>query len=104
TALAINEAEHLGYIRREDLLIELVQNDHGTAHHLQVMLSSIPMGIFVVDHELKCTNSNETGLKMIKSTYDQVMGANLGNIFNKEHMEKVYLTSDAILNQIHITK
>src|SRR5699024_3428405 len=60
-------------------------------------------GIFVVDHELKCTNCNETGLKMIKSTYDQVMGANLGDIFNKEHMEKVYLTSEAILNQIHIT-
>src|SRR5699024_3910722 len=74
-----------------------------TTNHLKVMLSSIPMGIFVVDHELKCTNCNETGLKMIKSTYDQVMGANLGDIFNKEHMEKVYLTSEAILNQIHIT-
>ena len=102
-ALVKNEEEYLGYIRREDLLIELFQKDNETTNHLKVMLSSIPMGIFVVDHELKCTNCNETGLKMIKSTYDQVMGANLGNIFNKEHMEKVYLTSEAILNQIHIT-
>lgn len=102
-ALVKNEEEYLGYIRREDLLIELFQKDNETTNHLKVMLSSIPMGIFVVDHELKCTNCNETGLKMIKSTYDQVMGANLGDIFNKEHMEKVYLTSEAILNQIHIT-
>src|SRR5699024_10664400 len=66
-ALGKNNEAYLRYIRREDLLIERFEKDNGASDHLKVMLSSIRMVIFGVDHELKCTNCNETGLKVIKS-------------------------------------
>ncbi|MFD2924958.1 sigma 54-interacting transcriptional regulator [Halobacillus naozhouensis] len=102
-ALIKNEQnEYSGYIRREDALVELFRQDHNI-NLLKVMLSSIPMGIFVVDGETKIVNSNESGLKMIKSSKEQVININAGKIFNQAHINQALSTGETLLNQLHIT-
>lgn len=93
----------VGYICREDLFIELF---HQKSHHtnfLRGMLSSIPMGVFVINRNYKIIHCNQTGLQMIKSTFDNVIDSDAGTIFNQDQMDKVFLTKEAILNQVHIT-
>ncbi len=102
-ALVKNGEEFTGYIRREDLLIELLREESKNINLLKIMLASIPMGIFIVNTEKKIVNCNEAGLRMIKSTYDQVMHADAGTIFDPEKIDQVFATSKALLNQIHIT-
>ena len=102
-ALVKNDEEYMGYIRREDLLIELLREEGNNINLLKIMLASIPMGIFIVNTEKKIVNCNEAGLRMIKSTYDQVMNQDAGTIFDPEKIDQVFATSKALLNQIHIT-
>ncbi|HLR70554.1 MAG TPA: sigma 54-interacting transcriptional regulator [Pseudogracilibacillus sp.] len=92
-----------GYIRREDLLIELLKEEDNHTNLLKIMLASIPMGIFIVNTDRKIVNCNEAGLRMIKSAYDQVMNADAREVFDPEKIEQVFETSKALLNQIHIT-
>src|SRR5699024_5484182 len=92
-----------GYIRREDLLIELLKEEDNHTNLLKIMLASIPMGIFIVNTDSKIVNCNEAGLRMIKSAYDQVMNADAREVFDSEKIEQVFETSKALLNQIHIT-
>ncbi|MEN1968747.1 sigma 54-interacting transcriptional regulator [Lentibacillus sp. N15] len=94
--------ELVGYLRREDMLVEMFRDNHNI-NILKVLLASIPMGIFVVDHQQKVVNCNDSGLQMIRSTVDKVMGANAGSIFNGEHLQQVFSSGKTILNQIHIT-
>src|SRR5690625_986593 len=44
-ALVKNDEEYMGYIRREDLLIELLREEGNNINLLKIMLASIPMGI-----------------------------------------------------------
>ncbi|WP_158737938.1 sigma 54-interacting transcriptional regulator [Alteribacillus sp. YIM 98480] len=103
-ALAKDEhGEYLGYMRREDLLVELFRQENQNSNLLKTMLSSIPMGIFVVDKEKKFVNCNEAGLKMINSSYEKIMGADAEVIFNNDHLEKVFISGETVLNQIQFT-
>lgn len=102
-ALVKSDDKWIGYIRREDLLIELLREEDTNTNLLKVMLASIPMGIFIVNTERKLVNCNEAGLRMVKSSYEKVMNADVGEIFNRHKIEQVFATSKALLNQIHIT-
>ncbi|PDY48340.1 sigma 54-interacting transcriptional regulator [Bacillus pseudomycoides] len=103
-AIVKNEREELtGYIRREDVFAELFKQENKSVDLLKIILTSIPMGIFVVDREKKIVNCNESGLKMIKSTPEKVMNAPAEQIFNGEHINNVFATGKTILNQLQIT-
>ncbi|MGE1167054.1 PAS domain-containing protein, partial [Peribacillus simplex] len=63
-AIVKNEMDELiGYIRREDVFAELFKQENQSVDILKIILTSIPMGIFVVDREKKIVNCNESGLK-----------------------------------------
>ncbi len=68
---------------------------------LKLLLGSIPMGVFVVDHDQKIINCNETGLNMIQSASSEVMGSDAGHIFNQEKLNNVFSTGAILLNEIH---
>src|SRR5699024_8692427 len=92
-----------GYVRREDMLAGMFREETKNINILRVLLASIPMGLFVVDHEYKIVNCNESGLKMIRSEADEVMGKDARIIFHKEQVNEVFATGKTILNQIRIT-
>jgi transcriptional regulator with PAS, ATPase and Fis domain len=103
-AIVKNEVDELtGYIRREDVFAELFKQENQSVDILKIILTSIPMGIFVVDREKKIVNCNESGLKMIKSTPEKVMNVPAELIFNEEHINNVFITGKTILNQLQIT-
>ncbi|WP_367949339.1 sigma 54-interacting transcriptional regulator [Bacillus sp. FJAT-29790] len=104
-ALIINDhGEPTGYIRREDVLASLFKQENRSSFDLlKIILTSIPMGIFVVDREKNMINFNESGLRMIKMTSDQVMNKPAESIFNGESINNVFLSGETILNQIQIT-
>ncbi|MCI0764875.1 sigma 54-interacting transcriptional regulator [Bacillus sp. TL12] len=103
-AIVKNETGELtGYIRREDVFAELFKQENKSVDILKIILTSIPMGIFVVDREKKIVNCNESGLKMIKSTPEKVMNVPAEQIFNGEHINTVFTTGKTILNQLQIT-
>ncbi|MBK5346915.1 sigma 54-interacting transcriptional regulator [Bacillus sp. TH44] len=103
-AIVKNEVDELtGYIRREDVFAELFKQENQSVDILKIILTSIPMGIFVVDREKKIVNCNESGLKMIKSTPEKVMNVPAELIFNEEHINNVFTTGKTILNQLQIT-
>ncbi|PEB82935.1 Fis family transcriptional regulator [Bacillus cereus] len=103
-AIVKNEMDELtGYIRREDVFAELFKQENQSVDILKIILTSIPMGIFVVDREKKIVNCNESGLKMIKSTLEKVMNVPAELIFNGEHINNVFTKGKTILNQLQIT-
>ncbi|MFB5250795.1 sigma 54-interacting transcriptional regulator [Bacillus mycoides] len=103
-AIVKNEIDELtGYIRREDVFAELFKQENQSVDILKIILTSIPMGIFVVDREKKIVNCNESGLKMIKSTPEKVMNVPAELIFNEKHINNVFTTGKTILNQLQIT-
>lgn len=64
-ALVKSDEKWIGYIRREDLLIELLREEDTNTNLLKVMLASIPMGIFIVNTERNINDS----LNMYKSDW-----------------------------------
>ncbi|PFN10119.1 MULTISPECIES: sigma 54-interacting transcriptional regulator [Bacillus cereus group] len=103
-AIVKNEVGELtGYIKREDVFAELFKQENKSVDILKIILTSIPMGIFVVDREKNIVNCNESGLKMIKSTLEKVMNVPAEQIFNGEHISNVFATGKAILNQLQLT-
>jgi len=103
-AIVKNEVDELtGYIRREDVFAELFKQENQSVDILKIILTSIPMGIFVVNREKKIVNCNESGLKMIKSTPEKVMNVPAELIFNGEHINNVFTKGKTILNQLQIT-
>ncbi|WP_309476922.1 sigma 54-interacting transcriptional regulator [Bacillus sp. ISL-34] len=93
-----------GYVKREDVLAELFKQDSKqNLDLLNVILTSIPMGIFVADKEKNIVNFNESGLKMIKKPSEQVLNEPAANIFNKQHIHSVFASGSSILNQLEIT-
>ena len=103
-AIVKNEVDELtGYIRREDVFAELFKQENHSVDILKIILTSIPMGIFVVNREKKIVNCNESGLKMIKSTPEKVMNVPAELIFNGEHINNVFTKGKTILNQLQIT-
>ncbi|WP_433771451.1 sigma 54-interacting transcriptional regulator [Bacillus wiedmannii] len=103
-AIVKNEMDELtGYIRREDVFAELFKQENQSVDILKIILTSIPMGIFVVDREKKIVNCNESGLKMIKSTPEKVMNVPAEQIFNEDHINNAFATGKTILNQLQLT-
>ncbi|MED3561105.1 sigma 54-interacting transcriptional regulator [Bacillus xiapuensis] len=92
-----------GYILREDILAELFKQGNKSVDLLKIMLTSIPMGMFVLDKEKRIINCNEAGLKMIKSTSDKVLNLPAENIFSGEHIQNVFETGKTLLNHLEIT-
>ncbi|WP_066067608.1 sigma 54-interacting transcriptional regulator [Neobacillus soli] len=92
-----------GYIRREDVLAELFKQENKSVDLLKIILTSIPMGIFVLDKEKRIINCNEAGLKMIKSTAEKVLNAPAENIFSATHINKVFATRKTLLNHLVLT-
>ncbi|PTX53702.1 transcriptional regulator with PAS, ATPase and Fis domain [Melghirimyces profundicolus] len=101
----VQNAEHdfIGYIKREEALAELFRRENSNLNFLKTLLSSIPMGIFVINQDRKIVNCNESGLKMIRSSLKQVINADAGSVFDPEHVEKVFSSGETLLNQILIT-
>lgn len=92
-----------GYIQREDVLAELFKQENKSVDLLKIILTSIPMGIFVLDKEKKIINCNDAGLKMIKSTAERVLNFPAENIFSKERIQQVFSTGKTLLNHLEIT-
>ncbi|MDV2684090.1 sigma 54-interacting transcriptional regulator [Alkalihalophilus lindianensis] len=103
TLIKDEKDEYIGYIHRVDALVEMFRQDNHNVDIFKVMLSSIPMGIFVVGRDMNILNCNEAGIKMIRSSYEKVMKAKVGDIFNQEHIEMVVSSGETLLNQVHIT-
>ncbi|MFT4415278.1 sigma 54-interacting transcriptional regulator [Fredinandcohnia humi] len=102
-ALANNENGEIdGYILREDILAELFRQGNQNIDLLKVILTSIPMGILVVDRERKIVSYNDSALKMIKLTPEKVLHTPAEEIFAKEHIESVFRTGSTVLNQLQI--
>lgn len=97
------DGKYIGYIRREDFLVEILREDDSNANIIKIMLASIPMGIFIVDKDYKIVNFNEEGLRMVKTTEEKVMNIDAGEMFDREKIEHVMATSEPLLNQIHVT-
>lgn len=93
----------IGYIQREDLLVELFKMENKSVDLLKVLLTSIPMGIFVLDKEKQIINCNESGLEMIKSTSDKVLNKPGNQIFSDEHINHVFSTGKTVLNHLEFT-
>ncbi|MCS0543327.1 hypothetical protein NXY55_25430, partial [Aeromonas veronii] len=72
-----------GYIPREDLLAELFRQGNKNIDLLKVILTSIPMGIFVVDRERNIVSYNESAFEMIKMTPENVLHTPAEKIFAK---------------------
>jgi transcriptional regulator with PAS, ATPase and Fis domain len=88
------------YLLREDVLTELFMRRNKSVDLLRILLSSIPMGIFVIDKEKKIINCNEAGLKMIKSRSDKVLNFPGESIFSREHIQNVFMNGKTILNHL----
>jgi transcriptional regulator with PAS, ATPase and Fis domain len=97
------DEEYAGYILREDVLAELFKQENKSVDLLKIMLTSIPMGIFVLDKEKRIINCNEAGLKMIKSTEEKVLNFTAENIFNRQQINNVFKTGKTLLNNLEIT-
>ncbi|MFZ7942330.1 MULTISPECIES: sigma 54-interacting transcriptional regulator [Bacillaceae] len=92
-----------GYIRREDVLAELFKQENKSVDLLKIILTSIPMGIFILDKEKRIINCNDAGLKMIKSTAEKVLNFPAETIFSASHINKVFSTGKTLLNHLEIT-
>ncbi|PGM52216.1 sigma 54-interacting transcriptional regulator [Bacillus sp. AFS053548] len=92
----------ISYILREDILAELFKQENKSVDLLKNILTSIPMGTFVVDKNKVIINCNDAGLKMMKSTLGKVINAKAETIFSGEQVENVFATGKTILNQIQI--
>ncbi|MDQ0198724.1 sigma 54-interacting transcriptional regulator [Neobacillus ginsengisoli] len=97
------DGQQAGYIRREDVLAELFKQENKSVDLLKIILTSIPMGIFVLDKERRIINCNEAGLKMIKSSRDKVLNFPAETIFNGERINTVFATGKTLLNHLEIT-
>lgn len=96
------EGKPSGYILREDVLAELFKQGNKSTDFLKVLLTSIPMGIFVLDKEKKMIHCNDAGLEMIKSTVDKVLNLSGGQIFSQEYINRVFATGKKLLNHLEI--
>lgn len=96
------EGKPSGYILREDVLAELFKQGNKSTDFLKVLLTSIPMGIFVLDKEKKMIHCNDAGLEMIKSTADKVLNLSGGQIFSQEYINRVFATGKKLLNHLEI--
>ncbi|TWD98778.1 transcriptional regulator with PAS, ATPase and Fis domain [Neobacillus bataviensis] len=97
------DGKSAGYIQREDVLAELFKQENKSVDLLKIILTSIPMGIFVLDKEKTIINCNDAGLKMIKSTAERVLNFPAENIFSKERIQQVFSTGKTLLNHLEIT-
>ncbi|MEH7610784.1 sigma 54-interacting transcriptional regulator [Gottfriedia acidiceleris] len=97
------ESMPIGYILREDILAELFKQENKSVDLLKSILTSIPMGTFVVDKNKVIVNCNDAGLKMIKSTSEKVINTKAETIFSGEQVDNVFATGKTILNQIQIS-
>src|SRR5699024_7671071 len=95
-------ANFTGYIRHEDLMVELWRQEGTNTNLVKVMLASIPMGVFVIDHNRQIVSGNEAGLQMMKQPAEDVINQDADSVFNKESIDYVFSTAKALLNQIHI--
>ncbi|BCU81455.1 hypothetical protein JIR001_12380 [Polycladomyces abyssicola] len=91
-----------GYLQRDDIIIELLRQDE-TIDLFRTILSSIPLGIFVVDRKGYMINYNVEGLRMIKMDAEQIQNVKASEIFGAEHIDRVLSTGETVLNQLHIT-
>jgi transcriptional regulator with PAS, ATPase and Fis domain len=89
-----------GYILREDVLAELFKQENKSVDLLKILLSSIPMGIFILDKEKRIIHCNETGIKMIKSTAEKVINLPGKTIFSREYIDNVFATGKTLLNHL----
>lgn len=92
-----------GYVLREDLLAELLKQEDQNTNFLKVLLASIPMGILIIDNNGTIVDCNETALSMMRLTRERVLNQPARRIFDPVHLDKVFLTGETILNQIHVT-
>ncbi|WXB93461.1 sigma 54-interacting transcriptional regulator [Bacillus sp. FJAT-52991] len=103
TIILNDQGEPIGYLKREELLAELFKQEDQSVNLIQTLLTSIPMGMFVVDREKNIINCNDAGLKMIKSTSEKVMNQSAQSIFHAAHIESVFATGKTVLNQVQLT-
>ncbi|GGL58960.1 sigma 54-interacting transcriptional regulator [Sporolactobacillus putidus] len=90
----------IGYMKREDLLVALFKDESQNTDLLKTILTSIPMGIFVIDHHRRIVNFNEAALRMTKRSSSEVAHEPADSIFSRKDIDRVFKTGETILNQI----
>lgn len=102
--ILVRDENHVlcGYLQRDDIIIELLRQDE-TIDLFRTILSSIPLGIFVVDRKGYIINYNAEGLRMVKMDAGQIQNVKASEIFGAEHIGRVLSTGETVLNQLHIT-
>ncbi|WP_397536857.1 sigma 54-interacting transcriptional regulator [Rummeliibacillus pycnus] len=92
----------IGYLRREEMLVELFKQDNQAIDLLKIILTSIPMGIFVVDRSHRIVNYNDASLKMMRLDKEFAENCDAEAIFNRSYLHYVFNTGKTILNQLQI--
>jgi PAS domain S-box-containing protein len=91
-----------GYLTREDILYEILRKEDKDLGIFRTILTSIPMGIFVVDRQGRIVNWNDEGLRMIRVNADKIRKSHASDIFDPLIIQRVCTTRERVLNQIHI--
>ncbi|WP_100330046.1 sigma 54-interacting transcriptional regulator [Bacillus xiapuensis] len=104
TIVTDDQKQPIGYLKREELMAELFKQENQSVNLIETLLTSIPMGMFVVDRERKIINCNDAGLKMMKTTSENVMGQPAHLIFHPDHIDSVFAKGKTILNQVQLTE
>ncbi len=94
--------EICGYLRRDDLLPRLFQQEE-FSHLFQTILSSIPMGILIVNQEKRIVQYNDKALQILKREGEELKNSNIDQLFDSDYIERVFEKGETILNQLHHT-
>ncbi len=84
--ISISDVTALTNLRRAE---ELTQQAHMQEQWLSTILSSIPDGIMVVDHDGMIQQSNPAAEELLGYTTEELLGMNLESLFEEEQGERV---------------
>jgi transcriptional regulator with PAS, ATPase and Fis domain len=94
--------EICGYLRRDDILPRLFQQEE-FSYLFKTILSSIPMGILIVNQERRIVQYNDKALQILKREGKELKNSPIDQLFESEYIDCVFKKGETILNQLHRT-
>jgi transcriptional regulator with PAS, ATPase and Fis domain len=94
--------EICGYLRRDDILPRLFQQEE-FSYLFKTILSSIPMGILIVNQERRIVQYNDKALQILKREGKELKNSPIDQLFESEYIDRVFKKGETILNQLHRT-
>ncbi len=90
----------MGYITREDFLIEIMRQGDAYMEWIRTILCSVPFGLFVVDREGHLLNWNDEAIIMTKLDETGIKQMRVQDLFDQSYFNRVMASGEALLNQI----